>query len=307
MRRTVRGVLLGCGGLWVTGCSAVGPRSEGVFLPTQQSVATAVNPVPLPTIIPATAQKALAVHLPPYLLHLPGIGGARSIDVSLVRGFRAGGFKGDVEIYDWTEDDSGIDALHSFARNHREAKIIADKIIARHRSDPNAPIYLTCHSGGAGLAVWALEDLPPAIRVKDLLFMSPALSPSYDLTSALRHVSDHAYVFSSLSDQLVLGVGTRVFGTIDGVKTDAAGRVGFTKPASADAGQYAKLVPEPYDLRWLQYDNYGDHVGGMNRSFSEHLLLPLLLSGTLPVVPPLPATRPAAVRPATGPFFTGSR
>jgi len=89
--------------------------------------------------------------LPPYLLHLPGIGGKRSIDLAMTHGFKQGGFTGDVEIYDWTEHDPGLDALISEQRNHKEAKLIAEKITERFDADPSAPIYLSSHSARGAL------------------------------------------------------------------------------------------------------------------------------------------------------------
>ncbi len=271
----------------VAGCS-----SANVVRTVEMPVSLPPPNRAIPTSEPILSEsKSAAVHLPPLLLHLPGIGGRRSIDVALVNGFRQGGFKGDVQIYDWTHDDAGIDALRSLDRNKREATLIARSLVARHVLDPTAVVYLTCHSGGAGIAAWVLEDLPPGVQVRSVLFMSPALSPDYDLTAALRHVATHAYAFTSLSDTLILGYGTRVFGTIDGVKTDAAGRVGFRKPPAGDGEQYAKLVQLPYEADWVRYHNYGDHVGGMTRIFAATILAPLTLSGILPATP---ASRPSA-------------
>jgi hypothetical protein len=100
----------------------------------------------------------------------------------------------------------------------------------------------------------------------------------------------------------VLGLGTRLFGTIDGVKTEAAGRVGFSRPADADAGQYAKLVPVEYDPAWIRLRNIGDHIGPMMRPFARQILAPLLSTGILPKLPPLklPSTIPST-QPATQP------
>ena len=226
----------------------------------------------------------------------------------MVRGLVNGGFSGDVMIYDWTEGDDGIDALRNTERNKKEARRIASVLVARHVADPQSKIYLTSHSGGAGLAVWALEDLPADVHVQSIVFMSPALSPTYDLSQALRHVAGQAYVFSSSSDNLVLGIGTRLFGTIDGVKTDAAGRVGFTRPAHADPEQYRKLVSLPYDPAWARFHDYGDHVGGMTRTFGQNVLLPLLLSGIMPgVTTHSPTTMPHGfdTSPATMPHQEG--
>jgi hypothetical protein len=135
-----------------------------------------------------------------------------------------------------------------------------------------------------------MEDLPDRVKIHTLLMMSSALSPAYDLSKALSHLTGKAYAFSSLSDELVLGIGCRTFGTMDGINTDAAGRVGFTQPPGADAGQYAKLVPMPYRPQWRELGDRGDHVGGMNHRFARLVLAPLVLSGELPAIAVEPAT-----------------
>jgi hypothetical protein len=261
------GIYILCFGLMGCGSATLQQTPVASARPVGQSVAKAS--VPAPT-------------LPPWLLHLPGIGGKRSIDVAMTRGFQQGGFAGQIDIYDWTEKDAGLHALIATERNHKEAKLIAQQITERFDKDPSAPIYITSHSGGGGLAVWALEDLPERVKINTLLMMSPALSPKYDLTKALSHVSGKAYVFSSLEDVLVLSTGCTMLGTIDGVKTPAAGFGGFVRPETGDAGQYAKLVPMPYNILWAQFDNMGNHVGGMTRLFARSVLAPLILSGKLP-------------------------
>jgi hypothetical protein len=259
---------------------------------------------------PATAP---ATQPSPFLLHLPGIGGIKWSDRQFVRGLHDANFAGTIQVFDWTANDPGMDALLAYKRNHNQARKIAGILAQRRAADPAGKLLLTSHSGGGGLAIWALEDLPPGVMVDDALLMSPALSPTYDLSRALSHVSGHLYVFSSLADLFVLGTGTRVFGTIDGVKTDAAGRVGFIQPATADPQQYKKLISEPYDPSWMKYNDFGDHIGGMTRLFSRNVLAPLLLSGKLPPVSmpttaptptglgralptSLPATQPSAMR-----------
>ncbi len=217
-----------------------------------------------------------------YLLHLPGIAGTKQIDRAVNKGIKEGGFDGTEENYDWTENDPGMAALLAWERNQREAKLISEKIVKQRTAVPTGKFYLLGHSGGAGLAIWALEDLPDNITVDSVVLMSPALSPDYDLTRALKHVTGHMYVFSSLADVFVLGAGTKLFGTIDGVKTDAAGRVGFHQPPTADPQQYKKLVALPYDTSWFQYGDAGDHIGGMRESFGKNILAPLLLQGKMP-------------------------
>ena len=118
------------------------------------------------------------------LLHLPGVAGELSIDRDLIRGLKAGGYSGQTEIYDWTESDPGLSALWSRRRNDKEAQRIADKIIQIVKDDPASRIVITAHSGGTGLAVWALEKLPQDLHVQTLILLSSALSPGYDLTKA---------------------------------------------------------------------------------------------------------------------------
>jgi hypothetical protein len=226
----------------------------------------------------------------PFLLHLPGVSGESVVDHTFVEGLKRARLDASIEIYDWTENDRGVPALQAYERNQKEAQKIADKVTAHLRAAPGVTIYLTSHSGGAGLAAWALEKLPADVKVKRALFLAPALSPTYDLSKALSHVADHAYAFWSGEDQLVLSAGTRVFGTIDGEYVDAAGFVGFSEPARADDKQYKKLLQFPYDRAWARYFHMGDHIGPMSTAFAQNVLAPLIESGKTPTTQP--TTRP---------------
>jgi pimeloyl-ACP methyl ester carboxylesterase len=212
-----------------------------------------------------------------WLLHLPGIGGARSIDRRMTAGLKEGGWDGAISIYDWTANDPGINALLSYKRNKEQAAKVEQQIEEKLAKDPKLKITLTSHSGGTGIAVWALEDMPEGMQVQTLVLLASALSPDYDLTKALKHVRGKAYVFYSKNDQVVLGAGTRLFGTIDGVKSDAAGLVGFRKPEGADDKAYEKLVQKPYDDGWIAFQNIGNHVGCMSEAFAENVIAPMLL------------------------------
>jgi hypothetical protein len=223
----------------------------------------------------------------PLLLHLPGIAGPRFCDNRMLAGLRGGGVKANFVIYDWTEDDSGIHALQAYQRNRAEAQAVADLIAAHVSTDPRSPIYLTAHSGGTAIAIWALEGLPPQIKIQTLLLMAPAISPQYDLSKALRHVEGNTYVFTSTLDTVVLDTGTSLFGTMDGVRTPAAGLTGFVQPPGADPEMYRKMIQHPYDRDWIKYGDYGDHIGAMSRRFSQAILAPLIVNADPP-----PATRP---------------
>ena len=95
-----------------------------------------------------------------------------------------------------------------------------------------------------------LADFAATTMSQAIAMFAPALSPQYDLTKALKHVKGKLYVFSSPHDFVVLSAGTKMFGTMDGVRCEAAGLKGFVKPTSADSEQYKKLVPQPYQRTW---------------------------------------------------------
>ncbi|MDB5174179.1 MAG: hypothetical protein JWN51_2952 [Phycisphaerales bacterium] len=243
---------------------------------------------PAATARPGQAQRT-------WLLHLPGIAGTKWVDREMTGGLRDAGYAGPLDVYDWTGNDPGLSALMAYKRNQVEAQKIADKITDRFRAEPGVRIVLTGHSGGTGLAIWALEKLPDDVTVDTVLLLSSALSPQYDLSKALTHVRGKCYSFCSENDVLVLGAGTKMFGTIDGVKTDAAGEFGFVLPADAKAAQYEKLVQKPYDKSWMQYRNIGDHIGDMSRPFSRNILAPLLFENVKPA--PVEASKPSGHRP----------
>ena len=228
------------------------------------------------------------------LIHLPGIAGARLLDRYFVAGIREGGYEGEIEIYDWTAGDPGLGALLARRRNEDQAAKLAERLKALLKGDPDLKIRLVGHSGGSGIAAWALERLPEGMQVETLVFIAPALSQRYDLSKALAHVRGKAYAFTSENDVLVLGAGTRMLGTIDGVKEEASGLRGFTQPAGADDAQYAKLVPMPYTADWMEFGNIGDHIGPMGRTFAHEVVSPIV-QGREP-----PTTRKAKPREPEG-------
>lgn len=243
--------------------------------------------------------------LPPgatYLLHLPGISGDTFFDRAWMTSLKEGGVADRVVLFDWTCRDPGIDALQAYARNRRQADQIAHLLSSQAESNPTGHLILTAESGGAALAVWALERLPRNVKVDQVVLVQPAISPGYDLSSALRHVKRNMYYTSSPGDWFVLGFGTRVFGTSDGQRTDAAGLVGFQAPGSADARQYRKLIELKYDPVWMQWGDFGGHTGGLSTGFAYHVLAPLLTAPQLlglahPMAATTCAARTLAARP----------
>ncbi len=223
------------------------------------------------------------------MIYLPGVGGPEGFDRAMVAGLQKGGIKAQTEVYDWTGSRKWLDALAAVERNHAEARKIAGQIADYARSHPGAPVYLVGMSGGAAVAVWALEALPDDIRIERAILLAPAISPGYDLSRALRHISGELHAFSSRGDFLVLGMGTRLNGTMDRCAVESAGRVGFALPPHADRSEYAKLIRHEYQGNWLRFGVIGNHSSILSPDFAEFVLAPLLMRGLAPEAPPAPS------------------
>jgi pimeloyl-ACP methyl ester carboxylesterase len=240
----------------------------------------------------SSSAQAQATHT--FVLHLNGIGGERSMDRWLVQGLAQGGLDAKYQIYDWTGDEAGMLALTDVKLHKAESAKVAQMITDDRRQHPADRFILTCHSGGAAIAAWALAQLPVDISIDTWVMLEPALSPEFDLSKALAHVTGKTYAFSSINDAIVLGAGTRLMGTMDRINTDAAGLVGFKRPPSGDRVEYEKLVNIRYDTAWMRFGDMGDHIGPLLRPFARNVIAPLLLDGVLPKFKPLvPATEPA--------------
>jgi pimeloyl-ACP methyl ester carboxylesterase len=177
---------------------------------------------------------------------------------------------------------------HGFGRWHADltdvgnrdlrAREIADAAMQYRSARPGSPVFLVGKSGGTGLVVKALELLAED-SVEKVILLSPAVSPAYDLTLALRAVRSEITVFWSPLDLIVLGLGTKIFGTMDRVKTVSAGMVGFRPPPDLDESvrsQYAKLRQVRWHPEMASTGYLGGHVGPDSPAFLRKYVVPLL-------------------------------
>jgi hypothetical protein len=168
------------------------------------------------------------------------------------------------------------DAVHRDAM----AQTMADAIARFKVERPGEPVFVVAKSGGSGIVVKALERLDENAVARAIL-LAPAVSPGYDLSGALRAVRCEMVVFWSPLDVVILGAGTRVFGTIDRVRSASAGLMGFKKPAGDPAGDQER---HPYDklrqVRWrprMAATGYlGGHLGPDSPLFLRKYVVPLL-------------------------------
>ena len=157
---------------------------------------------------------------------------------------------------------------------------MADVIRQFQAGHPGDPVFLVAKSGGAGIAVKALEQLDEG-RVERAILLAPALSPRYDLTAALRAVRREIVVFWSPLDVMILGAGTRLFGTIDRVKTVGAGLVGFRRARTRRTRRGAPRPVRQAPPGALAASNgrpgyLGGHFGPDHPRFLRKYVVPLL-------------------------------
>jgi pimeloyl-ACP methyl ester carboxylesterase len=220
-----------------------------------------------------------------YTIILPGIESRHLLHREMAMGLHNGGVHGTIEIHDWTTGLPPLMLMHLryMSRNQRQAALVAQKIIDYQDQYPGRPVNLIGHSGGGGLALLTLESLPEGRQVDTTILLGAAISPRFDLRTALQHSRDGIWNYSSmLLDSPLLVAGTTLAGTVDGNHMPAAGAIGFFWPdnmSDFDRWLYKnRLHEKPYRLRFLLNGNLGGHYGPMTRSFAAHNLAPIILN-----------------------------
>ena len=227
---------------------------------------------PTPTRPPADEGSGL-------VLVADGVGGLDLCGTGLIHAAAKAGSSHEIRVLPWGH---GFGRWHrdlTNVENHRDwaARMVAE-VEAFRNEKPAAPVFLVGKSGGTGVVVRALEGLPED-AVEAAVLLSSALSPGYDLSRALRAVRRELVLFWSPLDLIVLGVGTRLFGTIDRVSGVSAGLVGFRQPVDLDESgraQYAKLRQIRWSPGMARTGYLGGHVGPDHPAFLGRYVLPIL-------------------------------
>lgn len=227
------------------------------------------------------------------LFVVDGVGGFQAAPLMIRRALRLEGSELGTIVYRWQFGLPGEiwTDLMWLRRNRLMGLRLARRLLAFRRANPAARIHVFACSGGAGVTLFACEAMhrrskragyrsvessgPP---LDTLILASPAMAPDYNLGSALRMVK-RCYAIVSRRDSVILGLGTRIFGTTDRSFTRAAGMIGFRRPVDVspqERGAYERLR----EIRWspeLQEQGHnGGHSGSVTVAFLRHHLLPLL-------------------------------
>jgi pimeloyl-ACP methyl ester carboxylesterase len=212
-------------------------------------------------------------------------------------GLEDGGYQGQIEHFIWTTYLGPVLDQMSYSHNRRQGKRLAARIQGFLDSNPEAEVNLIGLSAGSGVAVFALESLPPKYRVNNVIMLSSSLSATYDLTRALRRVRGGMYFFWSPNDPILRGV-VPLVGTVDRENTSqVAGVIGARPPAGADKESRQVYAQHIHNIRWYTNEIGGpiklQHAGTTDRGFIREMVAPILVSRTAMLAGPKPPASPA--------------
>ena len=229
------------------------------------------------TLDPARLDRGLT-------LVLPGIESESVFTHGMCNGLQTGGLPGAIGVFNWglPFPQGYLANLTWLERNRRRAGDLAREIGAYQDAFPGRPVHLVAQSGGAGIAVFAVEALPAGRQIDALVLLGAALSPTYNLSRALAKVRQGVLNSYSRRDTFVLGWGTRLFGTTDRQFTRAAGCTGFQTPAGLTPEEErlyaAKLVQLPWTREMAESGrHYGGHTSSGSATHLAECIAPWML------------------------------
>ncbi len=194
---------------------------------------------------------------------LPGVEGEGFNSYAIRSGLLRAGVGSALPIYSWGRPVPLAGPLINqmdFIGNRLAGRRIADMIGNYQDSHPDRPVYLVGHSGGGGVAVFAVEALADGRKVDGIVLLSASISKGYDLTKVLSRCRNGIVNFHSSKDVGLLGVGTTVFGNVDGVHGPSAGLNGFD---SNPVG----LVQVPWTEDMASVGHHGGHMDSAGARF----------------------------------------
>jgi hypothetical protein len=216
------------------------------------------------------------------LFLVDGVGGFQAAPLMVRRALRKEGVTLGTVLFVWQYGLVGEvwTDLMWLRRNRVMGARLARKLLAFRRAHPRTVIHLVAFSGGAGIAVFACERLRGRRIIDTLILACPALSPAYNLGPALQEVH-RCYALVSERDILILGLGTRIFGTIDRRFLASAGKVGFCIPGGIppqNLRAYQRLLEVPWSPSFTRDGHYGGHTSWAGETFLRRHL-PGMLRG----------------------------
>ena len=211
---------------------------------------------------------------------LPGIEGRGGISEAICRGLDKGGVNWAIEISDWTTPLGLLYNLRAYGENRRKASQISWRIRQYHWNYPQRPVVLVGQSGGGAIAIWTAEAMYAGQQVAGIILLAASISPDYVLDFALEKTRRGIVNFHSVHDWVLLGLGTTVYGTMDGAHSSAAGQIGFEVPhdLNGTGSIYRKLFQVPWRQEMAKTGHGGMHLTSGAEGYVAGYVAPFILT-----------------------------
>lgn len=180
--------------------------------------------------------------------------------------------------FDWTHGKGRfVKDIQDTRHLLQKAEELRQQILSYQANNPDRPIYLIGKSTGCFIVLWAAEKLPIA-SLEKVILLSPAVSPGYDLSPALKSIRTNLVNYRSKYDVFILDWATSIVGTADRQYNASAGKLGFTMPVppSPEHDVYHRLVQIDWSLDKVWYGHWGGHLGNGMPLFLFFEVMPLL-------------------------------
>jgi pimeloyl-ACP methyl ester carboxylesterase len=215
------------------------------------------------------------------ILLLPGVENTSHSMKGICDGLRDAGVTQAIHVDQWGEMPFGtFRNLPAIERNRERAGVRARWLAQYVQDFPDRPVTIIGYSGGGAMALFIAEALPESCRVDRIILLGAALSPTYDVHNALVQSRGGVVSFFSPRDTFMMGWGTRTFGTMDRVKTNSAGLVGFQNGSGELSGADG-LTQVSWTPAWRRLGHDGGHDGWLARAWVREVLAPLIPAGPL--------------------------
>ena len=211
---------------------------------------------------------------------LPGIEGRGGISEAICRGLDKGGVNWAIELTDWTNPLGLLYNLRAHDENRRKASQIAWQIRQYHWNYPQRPVVLIGQSGGGAMAVWTAEAMYAGQQLDGIILLAASISPDYVLDFALEKTRRGIVNFHSVRDWVLLGLGTTVYGTMDGAHSASAGQIGFEVPRDLNGtgSCYRKLFQVPWRQEMAKAGHSGMHLTSGAEGYVTKYVAPFILT-----------------------------
>jgi pimeloyl-ACP methyl ester carboxylesterase len=229
---------------------------------------------------------------------LSGVEGRSALNEQICAGLDDGGVDLAIENFPWAVPGMWWYNLRDREHHYRQAEAVARRVAEYKVDYPGRPVFLLGQSGGAGIAVWAAERLPRG-TLEGVVLLAPALSPKTDLQRTVAASRRGVVNFYSSGDWVILGLGTKVAGTMGGEHTESAGMVGFAVPQGPVAAEaYEQVYQIPWKSSMAGSGHLGGHLSSSARWFVRDYVAPLVVA---------PRWTPNLIRQVSDGEFLGSR